>query len=147
MKKRHDAKINLLTERHKFLSRIQKSGEPLSEYISNLKLLAQKCKWVCPSDACKTSIDAIFQAQFIRGLRDTNIREKLLQKKSDTKLEETLDAGLALEAAHKQNTEAFSTSTSGSNIGVNKISYNNKNSNTYKYRRGRSRSKSNNKFQ
>lgn len=103
MKKRYDAKINLLTERHKFLSRIQKSGEPLSEYISNLNLLAQECKWVCPSDECKTSID--FQAQFIRGLRDTNLREKFLQKKSDTKLEETLDAGLAFEAAHKQNTE------------------------------------------
>ena len=47
------------------------------------------------------------QAQFIRGLLDSNIRVKLLEMKSETTFDETVNMALALEAAKKQNNEEF----------------------------------------
>ncbi|KAF2881405.1 hypothetical protein ILUMI_24779 [Ignelater luminosus] len=100
--------INVHTERHKFLSRIQKSSENLSTYIADLKVIAQKCEWICPDDTCKKQIDSIFQAQFIRGIRDVYIREKILQMEPSTTLQKTLDVALTIEVARKQNLEEYS---------------------------------------
>lgn len=65
LQKRYDKTINVHTERHKFLSRVQNKAESLTEYISALKLIAQRCLWYCLADECKTENTAIFQAQFI----------------------------------------------------------------------------------
>ncbi|XP_044741879.1 uncharacterized protein K02A2.6-like [Chrysoperla carnea] len=114
---RFDKITSVHTERHKFLSRIQGKTETIANYVSGLKELAQKCNWVCPKEDCKTVIDTIFQAQFIRGLREANVREKMLSM-GETTLEKTIQTALNIEAAHKQTREEYA-GTGTSN--VNKI--------------------------
>jgi len=123
LRKLYDAKINVQTKRHKFLSRIQKASESIPDYISALKLIAQRCQWVCAAEECSKPFDAVFQAQFIRGVKDTHIREKLLQKDPETTLTQTLDAAMAMEAAKKENTEDFAVQNreSTSSVSVNHI--------------------------
>ena len=70
---------NTLIEQHKFLSRTQAPTENTAQYVTALKQLSASCDFVCPHQGCKKSISEIFlRAQFIRGLRDSNLREKLL---------------------------------------------------------------------
>ncbi|KAF2880339.1 hypothetical protein ILUMI_25827, partial [Ignelater luminosus] len=111
--------INVHTERHKFLSRIQQSSENLSTYIADLKVRAQKYAWICPDDTCKKQIDSIFQAQFIRGIRD-----------------KTLDVALTVEAARKQNLEEYSKDANSGTI--NKIQIENRSRS--QFRSGRAKS-------
>ena len=47
LKKRYDEKFNIQTELHRFFSRTQGKDETLSDYMSALKLISQKCKWIC----------------------------------------------------------------------------------------------------
>ena len=86
LKKHYNETTNVQTERHKFLSRVQNKFESLAEYISALKLIAQCCSWTCPENNCKKENTTIFQAQFIRGIRESFIREKLLQLEASTDL-------------------------------------------------------------
>ncbi|XP_044731858.1 uncharacterized protein K02A2.6-like [Chrysoperla carnea] len=98
---------NVHTERHKFLSRIQHSDESIASYVAALKLLLHTCKWVCPIDNCKQPIPSILQAQFIRGLKDVDIREKILQQDETISFDKTLEIALAIEAAKRQNKEDY----------------------------------------
>lgn len=107
---------NVHTERHKFLSKVQQATENLSNYIADLKVISQRCVWICPDNNCRKSIDSIFQAQFIRGIRDVHIREKILQMEPSTTLEKTLEVALSLEAARKQNLEEYSNGTGSSSV-------------------------------
>uniref|UniRef100_A0A8D8LHC2 Retrotransposon gag domain-containing protein n=1 Tax=Cacopsylla melanoneura TaxID=428564 RepID=A0A8D8LHC2_9HEMI len=109
------------TERHRFLSRVQGKAETLASYISELKVMGQKCQWVCPDAACQKPFDSIFQAQFIRGIRENYIRENLLLLPTETSLEKILETGLALEAAHKQNVEEYTDESSG-DLYIHKVS-------------------------
>ncbi|KAI5721049.1 hypothetical protein M8J77_015290 [Diaphorina citri] len=140
LEKRFDPISNVHTERHRFLSRVQTKSESLTSYISALKMIGQKCQWVCHVDNCKAQIDSIFQAQFIRGIRDNYIREKILVMKTETSLEKTLETALALEAAHKQNVEEYTSDAAPTqSTNVHKVSMHDNNS---PYFRSRSRSRS-----
>ena len=114
------------TEQHKFLSRIQKASESIPDYISALKLIAQHCQWVCAAEECSKPFDTVFPAQFIQGVKDTHIPEKLLQKDQETTLTQTLDAAMAMEVAKKENTEDFAVQNqeSTSSVSVKHISHN-----------------------
>lgn len=90
---------NQIIEQHKFLSRVQMPHETIAQYVAALKQQTTSCAFVCPNKECSTSIATVFlRAQFIRGLIDTNIREKLLQ---DTNLtfERAVQLALAFEAS------------------------------------------------
>ncbi|KAI5755002.1 hypothetical protein M8J77_013263 [Diaphorina citri] len=140
LEKRFDPISNVHTERHRFLSRVQTKSESLTSYISALKMIGQKCQWVCHVENCKAQIDSIFQAQFIRGIRDHYIREKILVMKTETSLEKTLETALALEAAHKQNLEEYTSDAAPTqSTNVHKVSMHDNNS---PYFRSRSRSRS-----
>lgn len=146
LEKRFDPITYVHTERHKFLSRVQGKTESLTSYISALKIIGQKCNWVCPKDGCKSQIDSIFQAQFIRGVRDNHIREKILVMQPDTTLEKTLETALALEAAHKQNVEEYVTESSSNTQSVHKVNQTEaKNGDGNFYRRSRSRTRARSK--
>lgn len=108
---------NVHTERHKFLSRTQHTDESIAAYVAALKLLLHTCKWICPNENCKQPILAILQAQFIRGLKDVDIREKILQQEETVNFDKTLEIALAIEAAKKQNREDYQKSS----ISVNRI--------------------------
>ena len=65
----------------KFIRRIQSDEEKITDFAAELQRLTQNCNFTCPH--CKKSIaDLYLRTQFIRGVRDTDVREKLLQEKN-----------------------------------------------------------------
>ncbi|KAF2888201.1 hypothetical protein ILUMI_17972, partial [Ignelater luminosus] len=108
---------NECIEQHKFLSRMQAANETIAQYTVALRKLSSTCNFVCPEPTCKKSIAQVFlQAQFIRGLSDPTIREKLLQEK-DLTFGNATKIALALEAS-KLGNRVLSSSTEGE---VNKV--------------------------
>uniref|UniRef100_A0A8D8Y144 CCHC-type domain-containing protein n=1 Tax=Cacopsylla melanoneura TaxID=428564 RepID=A0A8D8Y144_9HEMI len=138
LEQRFDSMTSVHTERHKFLSRIQGRSENLTTYIQDLKNIALKCQWVCPSENCKQNIDDIFQAQFIRGIRENFIREKILMA-DNTTLQQTLQLALSIESAHKQTLESYNTSEQ--KVQINKVSYSNVSSSRNSSHKSRSKSR------
>ncbi|KAF2885180.1 hypothetical protein ILUMI_20992 [Ignelater luminosus] len=83
-----------------------------SQYTVALRKLSSTCNFACPEPTCKKSIAQVFlQAQFIRGLSDPTIREKLLQEK-DLTFGNATKIALALEAS-KLGNRVLSSSTEG----------------------------------
>ncbi|KAL1453360.1 hypothetical protein WDU94_007501 [Cyamophila willieti] len=68
---------NIYVEQHKFIIRTQEGSETVQQYCVALKNLANTCDFVCE---CGKRIDETFlKLQFIRGIKDPEIRQKLLQ--------------------------------------------------------------------
>lgn len=69
---------------HQFLSKYQSGEQSMSEYVTELRSDTGGCDFVSKC-ACKASIaDFFLGAQFIRGIKDSSIREKLLQSEKIT---------------------------------------------------------------
>ena len=72
-----------MAEQHKFYTRIQEEGETIQEYIAELRNITTHCNFSCPK--CKAStIDTHLRAQFVRGVKDNSMRQRLLQQKDPT---------------------------------------------------------------
>ncbi|KAF2887912.1 hypothetical protein ILUMI_18261 [Ignelater luminosus] len=100
---------------------MQAANETIAQYTVALRKLSSTCNFVYPEPTCKKSIAQVFlQAQFIRGLSDPTIREKLLQEK-DLTFGNATKIALALEAS-KLGNRVLSSSTEGE---VNKSLYQN----------------------
>lgn len=137
---------NRIIEQHKFLSRVQAPNETISMYVASLRQLTTNCKFVCPQQTCGVNISNVFlRAQFIRGINDSTIREKLLQDK-DLEFEKAVDIALAMEASRFGNKIIAGTNNVNS---INKLQAKN-NSNPKKFEqnghRSRSRSRTPQKF-
>lgn len=101
-------KPNVVVQQHRFLSCSQKSEENIAAYIAELRKFIVTCDFKCE---CGRSVAEIFlRAQFIRGLRDSTIREKLLQT-TELTFKKAVDTALALEASKLDNHEISGTST------------------------------------
>lgn len=123
LKEHLSPRTNVLTEQHKFLSRAQRNGESISNYINALKELSKSAdfKTSCADANCKKSvINLLLRAQFIRGLQDSEIREKILQQ-GDLTFEKAVDIALTIEAAKIENKEVYKTNSTSQ---LNKISTN-----------------------
>lgn len=93
---------NVVIQQHRFLSRQQAEDENIARYVAELRQLAASCQFQCQ---CKKSIaDVFLRAQFIRGIADAGIREKLLQS-SEVKFEKLVENALAIEASKIDNKE------------------------------------------
>ena len=128
-------KNNILTEQHKFFTRKQNQYESISSYIAALKELAKTCdfKTHCNTPDCnKFTMNLLLRAQFIRGLLDNDIREKILQE-ADITLDKALQMALAIEASKIQNREIYNNSNFSDN--VNKVD------SRYKFSRKRNKSR------
>lgn len=69
---------NRLIEGHRFHMRIQNEKETIGEYVAALRKFLPNCEFKCEHGS---SVAELFlQFQFIRGIRDSSIREKLLQE-------------------------------------------------------------------
>lgn len=67
---------------HIFIQRIQNVDESVSEYATQLKKTITNCEFNC---TCGKSItETLLRLQFIRGVKDGEIRTKLLQCSSET---------------------------------------------------------------
>ncbi|XP_061716634.1 uncharacterized protein K02A2.6-like [Cydia pomonella] len=82
-----------IAERHVFRLRRQRVGEPLAEYLQNLKHLASTCSF-------GTSLEENLRDQFVSGLANEAMRSRIFAEKN-IQYKEAVELALALEAAEK----------------------------------------------
>ncbi|XP_073811777.1 uncharacterized protein [Musca autumnalis] len=112
-------KKNVFVLQHRFLSTYQGEDQTLSEYVALLRRDLNECEFVSTCD-CKADISNIFlRAQFIRGVKDVNIREQLLQSE-EPDFDKIFEKALSLEASRIDSRELDSKNSSGTSS-VNKI--------------------------
>lgn len=95
---------SLIAEQHKFYTRMQLEGEAIQNYVAELRKLTINCNFNCPSCQAST-IDTHIRAQFIRGIRDNDIRERLLQQKSTVSFEEIIQIAQSVEIAKQESNQ------------------------------------------
>ncbi len=122
---------NIIVQQHRFLCRRQEENENVSKYVTELRHLASTCQLNCE---CKKNVANIFlRAQFIRGLSDSSIREKLLQSTENltfekiSQVEKTEPATINRVSRHQsQNNNYYSSNNSRrfhtKNFNNNKVS-------------------------
>lgn len=88
-------KKNVRAERHKFYSRAMKPEEDISDFIVELKLLADTCDY-------KDNLDTILSDKFILSMRDESIQRKLIDLPMDTKFEKICETALTMESTRKE---------------------------------------------
>nr|XP_022905220.1 uncharacterized protein K02A2.6-like [Onthophagus taurus] len=92
-----------IAEQHKFTMRVQHEGESIAHFHSELKKLTTNCNFVCEN--CKQpTVNTHLRSQFIRGVRDSEIRERLLQQNKLT-FEEALKVAISIEASKQESRE------------------------------------------
>lgn len=134
---------NVIVEQHRFLNRLQKAEENITTYVSELRKFIQTCKFNCGK--CKESVADIFlRAQFVRGIKNSSIREKLLQE-DDPDFNTIIQKAASLEASQLDNTEMSKPANVEKRETVNKVRENRFNNrgqlfNNNREFRGRSRS-------
>ncbi|KAJ1193905.1 hypothetical protein NDU88_003201 [Pleurodeles waltl] len=83
-------KTNLVLQRHKFFSRVQREDEDIASYVASLRGLALSCEF-------HQLLDSLIWDQIVRCAYDKRIREKLLVK--DPNLEEAIRIAKGMEHA------------------------------------------------
>lgn len=92
-------KRNMLVAQHQFLSTYQTETQSIAEYVAKLRSELMDCEFISAC-ACKSSIADIFlRAQFIRGIRDDQIREQLLSMEKAATFDETVQKSLTAESS------------------------------------------------
>lgn len=115
---------NEIAEQHRFYIRNQNDGETISVFVKELRKLTLHCNFNCKK--CKAStIDIHLRSQFVRGLKDTDIREKLLQE-TDMTFDKAVEIAQSMEDSRQGSNQMQSTTIAS----VNKIQWSQKN--TYK---------------
>lgn len=101
-------KSNLSFERYKFFMCRQKPEQSLEQFITELKEQALKCKLL-------TLQDSLIKCMITCGVRNEEVRSKLLEKDEETTLQQAVDLCLLLENTRVQSSqmrEGTSSSTS-----------------------------------
>ncbi|KAK9743589.1 hypothetical protein QE152_g8553 [Popillia japonica] len=83
---------------------MQLEGEAIQNYVAELRKFTINCNFNCPSCQAST-IDTHIRAQFIRGIRDNDIRERLLQQKSTVSFEEIIQIAQSVEIAKQESNQ------------------------------------------
>lgn len=97
-----DPKPSVWARRHKFITRIQGDNETVANFSTELKRLAHDCEFSC--DSCRKPIaDNFLALQFIRGIRDCEIRTKILQDNQTTNFNELVQLASSSEIARADN--------------------------------------------
>lgn len=82
-----------LAERFKFRLRVQKKGENIADYMAELKKLTKDCKFKA------SSLEENLRDQFVCGLIDENIRQRLFTEPDDIEYKRACQIAIAMEAA------------------------------------------------
>ncbi|XP_026747966.1 uncharacterized protein LOC113508952 [Trichoplusia ni] len=93
MKGHLNPKPSMLTERFKFRQRIQKPGENVATYFSELKRLSKDCSFTAES------LKENMRDQFVCGLVNDDIRQKLFTEEDGISIDKAYRLALAMEAA------------------------------------------------
>ena len=84
---------NKISEEYKFNKIAQESGESLASYFTRVKIAAQLCDF-------GTKFDQMIRNRFICGMRDSKIRDELLNSKDDSTANQIYELARTKEAAH-----------------------------------------------
>lgn len=99
-------KKNPLVSQHYFLSTYQKQDSSISEYVSELRRDIADCKFTVTCECSKelSVADVFLRAQFIRGIKDSWIKEQILQSEL-TDFNDIVNKAIALEASKIESRE------------------------------------------
>uniref|UniRef100_A0A8D8RAE7 CCHC-type domain-containing protein n=1 Tax=Cacopsylla melanoneura TaxID=428564 RepID=A0A8D8RAE7_9HEMI len=101
LKNHLDPKPSVCTLQHKFISRVQGEEEKVLDFATELRKLCADCQFNC--SMCKHSVsDMLLRLQFVRGLRNKEIRTRLLQEKSDFTFQHALDIASSIELSTEE---------------------------------------------
>lgn len=91
-------KKNILVLQHRFLSTYQSEEQTLADYVALLRRDISDCQFVSTCDCHADISDMFLRAQFIRGIKDNNIRERLLQS-DEPDFQSIVQKALSVEAS------------------------------------------------
>ncbi|XP_046968007.1 uncharacterized protein K02A2.6-like [Vanessa cardui] len=115
-----DPKPSVWAMQHNFISRLQSHNETVTIYASELKRLSSYCEFNCQN--CKQNISENFLSlQFIRGLKDGDIRIKILQEKEKLQFSELIQIAASIEMGKVDNAAMTNIPGQENNRIVNKI--------------------------
>ena len=89
-----------IAERYRFFKRLQRDGESITEYMSQLRSLAKTCKF-------ESYLDTVLRDQFVCGLKDQRIQQELLCI-SDLTLTKALDKVVQWKLSYTGTRESYS---------------------------------------
>ncbi|XP_062541354.1 uncharacterized protein K02A2.6-like [Armigeres subalbatus] len=95
LKKHFRPDVNKISERYRFHQADQKAGQTMSEYVVELKALAEKCEF-------DNFLTEALRDRFVFGIYDSKLRTHLLKQKKMS-FENALDESLNWELAEKDN--------------------------------------------
>lgn len=91
-----------VAEQHRFVLRLQQESESVAQYVASLKKIATTCNFICHSCNAST-IETHLRSQFVRGVSDNNIRERILQKGSRITFDQAVSLAVAFPLKSKAN--------------------------------------------
>ncbi|GBN85876.1 Uncharacterized protein K02A2.6 [Araneus ventricosus] len=125
-------KRSCLVSQHYFLSTYQKQDSSISDYVADLRRDIVECEFTVACECSKnvSVADIFLRAQFIRGIKDSWIKEQTLQSEL-TDFNEIVDKAIALETS-KIDCRELSKSNTTSLEDINKITKRNRESKNVK---------------
>ena len=99
-----DPRGNVIMERHKFNTRIQKEGESFQSFVADLRILANTCEY-------GTLKEELMRDKIVCGVSSRHVRKQLL-KERDLTLDRAIDIGIANELSDRNNTKLSSNQVS-----------------------------------
>jgi hypothetical protein len=116
LKKIHEPSVHFMVERAKFLERVQLQGEPMSTFMAELKGLAEYCKF--------DNLDQALVSQTIAGMRDSNLRAKILQIDNEDELNfKAIEKKACAYEAARRNANSFQKPSSSDSGAVYKVAH------------------------
>jgi hypothetical protein len=96
-----DPQASTLALQHTFIMREQFNGESVIDFSTELKKMSVNCKFNC---SCGKSVcDLLLRLQFIRGIKDSEIRTRLLQEREVKPFKDIVDTATAIELSKTEN--------------------------------------------
>lgn len=116
-----DPKPSKWALQHKFITRTQKSDETVAQYAAELKKLTTNCEFNCQHCQKNTS-ESFLSLQFIRGLKDSDARTKILQDRTVYTFKSLTQIAISIEMGKAENeTMITNEQPSTSSDHINKI--------------------------
>ncbi|GBN82633.1 hypothetical protein AVEN_102646-1 [Araneus ventricosus] len=125
-------KRSCLVSQHYFLSTYQKQDSSISDCVADLRRDIAECEFTVACECSKnvSVADIFLKAQFIRGIKDSWIKEQILQSEL-TDFNEIVDKAIALETSKIDCRELSKSNTTGLED-INKIAKRNRESKNVK---------------
>ncbi|GBM71318.1 Acid-sensing ion channel 3 [Araneus ventricosus] len=125
-------KRSCLVSQHYFLSTYQKQDSSISDFVADLRRDIAECKFTVACECSKnvSVADIFLRAQFIRGIKDSWIKEQILQSEL-TDFNAIVNKAIALETSKIDCRELSKSNTSGLKD-INKIAKRNRQSKNVK---------------